>query len=115
MTSVSEALSYDQDAIGIGRKGTIDRPYKLKAPFWTVDTLFYSLPRPGNVLEFLLCEFLNVDWKSKDESTGLPSLSKEVINETEIYVPSTAEQQRIGSLFSHLDSLITLHLREPSL
>lgn len=34
MLSVSEALSYDVDAIGIGRKGTIDKPYILKAPFW---------------------------------------------------------------------------------
>ena len=28
MLSVSEALSYDVDAIGIGRKGTIDKPYR---------------------------------------------------------------------------------------
>ena len=112
MTSVSEALSYDKDAIGIGRKGTIDRPYMLKAPFWTVDTLFYSLPRPGNNLEFLLCEFLKIDWKSKDESTGLPSLSKQSINEAEILAPKKPEQQAIGSLFSELDSLITLHRRK---
>jgi type I restriction enzyme S subunit len=111
MTSVSEALSYDKDAIGIGRKGTIDRPYMLKAPFWTVDTLFYSLPRSGNDLEFLLCEFLNIDWKSKDESTGLPSLSKQAINETEILVPAQTEQRAIGALFSRLDNLITLHQR----
>ena len=112
MTSVSEALSYDKDAIGIGRKGTIDHPYMLNAPFWTVDTLFYSLPRPGNDLEFLLCEFLNIDWKSKDESTGLPSLSKQAINETEIFVPAKPEQQAIGALFQHLDNLITLHQRK---
>lgn len=44
MLSVSEALSYN-DAIGIGRKGTIDKPYILEAPFWTVDTLFYAVAR----------------------------------------------------------------------
>ena len=32
MLSVNDALSYDRDAIGIGRKGTIDRPYILKSP-----------------------------------------------------------------------------------
>lgn len=112
MTSVSDALSYDRDAIGIGRKGTIDHPYMLEAPFWTVDTLFYSLPRPGNDLEFLLCEFLKIDWKSKDESTGLPSLSKQSIDETGILAPAKPEQQVIGSLFSRLDDLITLHQRE---
>ena len=91
MTSVSEALSHNRDAIGIGRKGTIDKPYLLKAPFWTVDTLFYAIPKSDINLEFALCSFSNVDWKSKDESTGLPSLSKESINETVLSVPNVVE------------------------
>lgn len=113
MTSVDEALSYDRDAVGIGRKGTIDKPYLLKAPFWTVDTLFYAIPKSDIDLEFVHCSFLNVDWKSKDESTGLPSLSKEAINETPALVPSFNEQSQLGEFFNNLDSLITLHQREP--
>lgn len=113
MTSVCEALSHNRDAVGIGRKGTIDKPYLLKAPFWTVDTLFYAIPKPDINLEFALCSFLNVDWKSKDESTGLPSLSKEAINETVLRVPNAVEQNHLGSFFTDLDSLITLHQREP--
>ena len=112
MTSVDEALSYDRDAVGIGRKGTIDKPYLLKAPFWTVDTLFYAIPKSDIDLEFVHCSFLNVDWKSKDESTGLPSLSKEAINETIALVPSFNEQSQLGEFFNNLDSLITLHQRK---
>lgn len=112
MTSVDEALSYDRDAVGIGRKGTIDKPYLLKAPFWTVDTLFYAIPKSDIDLEFVHCSFLNVDWKSKDESTGLPSLSKEAINETIALVPSFNEQSQLGEFFHNLDSLITLHQRK---
>ena len=70
MLSVNKALSYDKDAIGIGRKGTIDKPYILRAPFWTVDTLFYCIPKEHNNLDFINCIFQNVDWKKKDESTG---------------------------------------------
>lgn len=109
MTRVNEALSYDRDAVGIGRKGTIDKPYLLKAPFWTVDTLFYAIPKSDIDLEFAHCLFLNIDWKSKDESTGLPSLSKEAINETIALVPSFNEQSWLGDFFNNLDSLITLH------
>ena len=112
MTSVSEALSHNRDAIGIGRKGTIDKPYLLKAPFWTVDTLFYAIPKSDINLEFALCSFLNVDWKSKDESTGLPSLSKESINETVLSVPNVVEQNHLGNFFADLDRLITLHQRK---
>ena len=112
MLSVNKALSYNQDAIGIGRKGTIDKPYVLKAPFWTVDTLFYAIPKDNNELDFLNCIFQNVDWKKKDESTGVPSLSKSTINNVDIFVPDEKEQKSIGEYFNNLDHLITLHQRK---
>ena len=112
MLSVSEALSYKDDSIGIGRKGTIDKPYILKAPFWTVDTLFYCIPKQNNNLKFIFSIFQNVDWKSMDESTGVPSLSKAAINKVNILTPNIFEQVKIGTYFSTLDHLITLHQRK---
>ncbi len=114
MLSVSEALSYDKDAIGIGRKGTIDKPYILKAPFWTVDTLFYAIPRENVDLDFIFDIFQNIDWKKKDESTGVPSLSKTAINDIDILVPVYEEQRVLGRLFSEIDHIITLHQRKYS-
>ena len=112
MLSVSEALSNDDDAIGIGRKGTIDKPYILKAPFWTVDTLFYCIPKDNYDLYFVFDIFQNINWKAMDESTGVPSLSKTVINKVETLVPNFSEQQKIGNYFRNLDHLITLHHHE---
>ena len=109
MLSVSEALSYDKDAIGIGRKGTIDNPYILKAPFWTVDTLFFAIPLENKDLNFIFDLFQNVDWKKKDESTGVPSLTRTVINDIDFLEPRYKEQQVIGEFFSRFDNLITLH------
>ena len=109
MLSVNEALSYDEDAIGIGRKGTIDKPYILRAPFWTVDTLFYAIPREKIDLNFAFDIFQNIDWKKKDESTGVPSLSKIAINDIDVLAPIYDEQQIIGQFFENLDHLITLH------
>ena len=112
MLSVSEALSENEDAIGIGRKGTIDKPYILKAPFWTVDTLFYCIPKVNNDLRFVFNIFQNVNWKAMDESTGVPSLSKTAINKVDILSPKPDEQKQIGDYFSNLDNLITLHQRK---
>ena len=112
MLSVSEALSYDRDAIGIGRKGTIDKPYVLKAPFWTVDTLFYAVPKHPECLDFIHDIFQIIDWKKKDESTGVPSLSKEAINDTDVMVPKIDEQLITGDVFARIDNLITLHQRQ---
>nr|WP_285007803.1 restriction endonuclease subunit S [Lactococcus formosensis] len=111
MLSVDRALS-DIDAIGIGRKGTIDKPYLLKAPFWTVDTLFYAVPKQNIDLQFSLSIFKKINWKKFDESTGVPSLSKTVINSVGAFVPSYEEQQKIGAFFKQIDNTIALHQRK---
>lgn len=75
MLSVDKSLS-DEDAIGIGRKGTINQPQKLIAPFWTVDTLFYCTSKKSNDLDFIYTLFQFINWEKYNESTGVPSLSK---------------------------------------
>lgn len=107
MLNVNKALSYNEDAIGIGRKGTIDKPFILKAPFWTVDTLFYAIPKKDNDLQFCNCLFQKVDWRKHDESTGVPSLSKNIINAVEVNSTlNFTEQKKIGEFFEELDELI---------
>ena len=108
MLSVNEKLS-DEDAIGIGRKGTIDKPYLLSAPFWTVDTLFYVICKVGYDLNYLFLIFQKIRWKKFDESTGVPSLSKKTIEKVVSKFPSYEEQQAIGAYFSNLDNLINSH------
>ncbi|MDB1741436.1 restriction endonuclease subunit S [Eggerthella lenta] len=112
MLSVDKALSYSKDAIGIGRKGTIDKPYLLRAPFWTVDTLFYAIPKAENDLDFIHSIFQKIEWRRRDESTGVPSLSKTAVTRIDVFSPSSAEQALIGSFFRDLDDLITLHQRK---
>lgn len=112
MLSVSEALEDTRDAIGIGRKGTIDKPFVLKAPFWTVDTLFYCIPKENNSLSFLYSLFQSINWKLYDESTGVPSLSKTAIDGVTIKLTSEDEQSSIGECFESVDNLITLHQRK---
>lgn len=107
MLGVSDYLSND-DAIGIGRKGTINKPYLLKSPFWTVDTLFYCTPREEVNLYFLLSLFKKINWKKYDESTGVPSLSKVNIEKLKVYSCELEEQRKIGDFFSKLDRQIEL-------
>ena len=112
MLYVNEALSTNQDAIGIGRKGTINKPYILKAPFWTVDTLFFVVPNININLYFVFNIFEKINWKAKDESTGVPSLSKLTISNTKIFSPNIEEQMQIGKLTKELDETITLLQRK---
>ena len=111
MLSVDKSLS-EKNAIGIGRKGTINKPQLLHAPFWTVDTLFYLTPKANNNLIFLFYLFQNINWSKYDESTGLPSLSKKTINNIKKNIPSNSEQKKIGNLLSKIDTAVTLLQKE---
>lgn len=111
MLSVDQSLS-KENAIGIGRKGTIDKPQLLYAPFWTVDTLFFMTPQKNNDLYFLYTYMQKINWKSYDESSGVPSLSKLNIEKIDMFVPNIEEQIQIGSFFKDLDDLIFLHQQE---
>lgn len=111
MLSVNKSLS-ENDAIGIGRKGTIDKPQFLKAPFWTVDTLFFLTLKHMNDLNFIYYKFQNINWKKYDESTGVPSLTKNTINKIKISIPQLNEQNKIKQLFTFLDNLLALYDRK---
>ena len=108
MLSVDDKLS-QQDGIGIGRKGTIDKPQYLSAPFWTVDTLFYLTPLNNHKLKFIQQITYIINWKKYSEQTGVPSLSKNSIEKIDINVPEITEQTKISELLRTLDSTIALH------
>lgn len=105
MTSVDEALS-TTDAVGIGRKGTINKPQFLSAPFWTVDTLFFITAKDELDLVFFYYLIQNINWQRYDESTGVPSLSKKTIENIKVKIPKIEEQKLIGKILKNLDENI---------
>src|SRR5690606_28255745 len=52
---------YTKPSVLIGRKGTIDRPFYMAKPFWSVDTLFYSEVSDNVDAKFLFYKFLFID------------------------------------------------------
>ena len=60
---------------------------------------------------FLKCFYNVVRWSGLEGST-IKRLYNDNILKTEISAPSIEEQRRVGSYFTHLDNLITLHQRE---
>lgn len=115
MLSVSDKLS-DCDAVGIGRKGTIDKPQYLKAPFWTVDTLFFLTAKNDYDTKFIYYFAQNIPWRKYGEQTGVPSLSKISIENLEVIISeNNAEQTKIAQIMSSLDKELSLFEMKKSL
>lgn len=106
MLSVNDRLS-DIDAVGIGRKGTIDKPQYLKAPFWTVDTLFFLTSSKNYDIRYLYYLCQTIPWKTYGEQTGVPSISKNSIDKLDVVITTNpVEQQKIAQSLLHLDNAI---------
>ena len=105
ITYVNEALC-DWQCVCIGRKGTIDRPYFMDKPFWSVDTLFYSKPLGDNMPKFQYYLFQNINWLFYNEASGVPSLSASTIENIIVKVPTVEEQQKIADFLSTVDEVI---------
>jgi type I restriction enzyme S subunit len=99
---------YDKPSVLIGRKGTIDRPMYIETPFWTVDTLFYSIIRDNNSVRFVHYLISSINWKKYSEATTLPSLSSSVIEGIKAAIPESDEQTKIAEILSTCDRVIEL-------
>lgn len=94
---------YDGESVGIGRKGTIDKPMFLEGKFWTVDTLFYTHSFNSVTPKFIYYLFQRINWKLYNEASGVPSLSKNTIEKIKVKIPSKEEQNKIEKALSVMD------------
>jgi len=105
MTYVDKYL-YDGDSVGIGRKGTINKPVFLSGKFWTVDTLFYTHNFVDCIPIYIYYKFLMINWLQYNEASGVPSLNKNTLGNIQIPLPPIQEQEAIAEVLSDTDALI---------
>jgi len=108
MTFVDKFL-YEGESVGIGRKGTIDKPQLLSGKFWTVDTLFYTHSFKGVHPRYIYYIFSIIDWYKYNEASGVPSLSKNTINNIPILLPPLREQSAIIRILSIWDRALEIN------
>lgn len=109
MGYASEAL-YEKESVLIGRKGTIDKIRYVNFPFWTVDTLFYTIINENKIVpKFLYYNLCTVDFMKMNEGTTIPSLRTETLNKMELSIPDMQTQKQIVSILSALDDKIKLN------
>ena len=97
---------YDKPSVLIGRKGTIDRPQYVDRPFWTVDTLFYSVILGENCAKYLFYQFCLISWREYNEGSGVPSLNASTIEAIDLAVPLPGEQEHIATVLTGMDAEI---------
>lgn len=87
---------YDGEVILMGRKGTINKPLYFKGKFWSVDTMFYCIPRKAVCGKYNNYQATIFPFNLYSTSTALPSMTQSDLCNNPIVFPPLAEQQQIA-------------------
>ncbi len=103
---------YDGESILLPRKGTLSNIQYVNKPFWTVDTIYYSIVNQKLANTYYLYNYIkNLDLSWLNSGTGVPSMTFDAYYDLEIYLPELATQQKIAKILSDLDVKIELNNR----
>ena len=105
------SILYDGPSILIPRKGTLNNIMFVDSPFWTVDTMFWSIINTDKVdPKFLFYSICKRDFASMNVGSAVPSMTVNILNDIQISYPKNiSDQRRIASILSSLDRKIELN------
>ena len=79
---------YKGESVLIPRKGSLNNILIVNQQFWTVDTMFYSIPKIKHVMKYLYYILNQFDFLSLDTGSAVPSMTTDFLNRIAIIIPS---------------------------
>jgi type I restriction enzyme S subunit len=98
---------YSRHSILIPRKGTLSNLFYVSRPFWSVDTIFYTIIKSEYLQKYLFYLLKTLNLASRNVGSAVPSLTTDVLNKIDIIIPDEktleAFEVLISSLYSKLE------------
>ncbi len=105
MTYVDD-YTYDKPTVLIPRKGSLNNLFFVDAPFWNVDTIFYTEIQTDFIdPKFLYYVLSKEHLEELNTAGGVPSLTQTVLNKVSFVMPSIEKQKRIVDILDRFDKL----------
>ena len=79
---------YNQESVLIPRKGTLNNVMYVNTPFWSVDTMFFTIMKMPNVAKFVYHFIKGKDLASLNAGSAVPSMTTDILNAMDIRIPS---------------------------
>lgn len=106
MRYADKAICNDESIL-LPRKGTLSNIQYVNQPFWTVDTIYYTVINKNIAYTFYLFNYLkSLDLSNLNSGTGVPSMTFNSYYDLEIKLPDLPTQKSIAKVLSDLDAKI---------
>ena len=83
----AEKSLYNGESVLIPRKGTLNNVMRVSGNFWTVDTMFYSIPKKTGAVKYLYHILAGLDLASMNSGSAVPSMTTDILNSIKIILP----------------------------
>lgn len=85
MRYVDTAL-YSGESVLIPRKGSLNNVMYINEPFWSVDTMFYTVMNMPNIAKFIYFFICSKDMVSMNVGSAVPSMTTDILNKMPVVI-----------------------------
>ena len=86
MRSAEKSL-FSGESVLIPRKGSLNNVMYVNEAFWTVDTMFFTVPRIPGAAKFLYQYVKRLDLASMNSGSAVPSMTTSILNALSLPIP----------------------------
>lgn len=86
MRSVERFL-FSGESVLIPRKGSLNNVMYVSEKFWTVDTMFYAVPKIPNVVKYAYQFIKRLDLASMNSGSAVPSMTTKILDALPVPIP----------------------------
>ena len=89
---------HEGEAVLIPRKGSLNNVMYVNEAFWTVDTMFYSIPKQEYSCIYAYLFLANKDLASMNAGSAVPSMTTDILNSMHIIAPPVEVLKRFNNI-----------------
>lgn len=108
MRRVNKAL-YTGESVLIPRKGSLNNILLVRGNFWTIDTMFYSIPKRPNIAKYAYLFLSGVDMYAMNIGAAVPSMTVKILDGMKLLCPTNqileSFEESAGSYFDMIELL----------
>ncbi|MBT1170436.1 restriction endonuclease subunit S [Bifidobacterium sp. SO4] len=97
MRHVDRSL-YQGESVLVPRKGSLDHVMYVNESFWTVDTMFYTVPRMIGAAKYAYEYLLEQNLAAMNAGSAVPSMTTRILNAIPVFIPPESALNNFDSI-----------------